>query len=266
MFATLRSRLSGFFFPDRIPPKPEITERLRVIEASQSQILELLQELTQDEIPRNTNRLFKISHSRTVLYLNDLLPQVYLTLVSVLQGVVLALLIDEFRFDYWESNVAIYGYMLSSLLIIAAFWFSYLSAMFDGRWPFHFLDTLLFFVLAATQAIAVRNVSDPSRWCASMMVMCLVIAFIYLRQVSLLRQMVASDLFEDPDEARIRIRGVRVIALLSIVAAGIAGAFIPVTASDPQNLVAASLAVAIPMVYIILAIRSTSRVGLDVIG
>ena len=99
-----------------------------------------------------------------MLFLNELLPQVYLTLVSVLQGVALAVLVDEFNFDF-AGNITTYGYIVSSFLIIVAYWHSYLNGIFDGRWPFRFIDTLLFFMAAATEAIAIRNVTSASQWC-----------------------------------------------------------------------------------------------------
>jgi hypothetical protein len=103
------------------------------LKANQVEILKTLAELKQDDIPRNTNRIYKISRGRNILFLNELLPQVYLTLVSVLEGVVLAVLVDQFSFDFWGNTPIIYAYFAASLLIIVAFWFSYLSAIFDGR-------------------------------------------------------------------------------------------------------------------------------------
>jgi len=266
MFPTLRSLISKLSRPSCYTLVPKIAAKVEELEASQSQILDLLRELNRDEVPRNASRIYKIGPRRTALYLNELLPQVYLTLVSVLQGVALAVLVDEFRFDYWESNPAVYAYYLSSLLIIVAFWYSYLNAVLDSRWPFHILDTLLHFVVAAAQAVAARNVSVPSQWCSSMAATCIIAAIIYLRQLPLLYQLKELDLFEDPSEICMRIRRGKIIVTFLAVSAGVALLFVPVTASDPQNVVAASLAVVLPTIYIIPIVRGATKFGVSAVG
>lgn len=244
----------------------DVITKLREIEVSQQQILQLIQEARRDDVPRNANRIYKIGSSRTVLFLNELLPQVYLTLVSVLQGVALAVLVDEFKFDFARSNITTYGYIISSFLIIVAFWHSYLNGIFDGRWPFRFIDTLLFFMAAATEAIAVRNVTSPSQWCLAIALTCVFVAVIYFRQVSLLAELVASGIFEDPNEGPLRIRSVRVYVIFFSIAAAIAFVFVPITATNPQNAIAPLLAIAIPVVYIVYVVRGATRFGVDAIG
>jgi hypothetical protein len=261
IFSFLRKR---FYLEPNV--NVEVAAKLREIESTQQQILQLIQEARRDDVPRNANRIYKIGSSRTVLFLNELLPQVYLTLVSVLQGVALAVLVDQFNFDFAGSNITTYGYIFSSFLIIVAFWHSYLNAIFDGRWPFRFIDTLLFFMAAATEAIAIRNVTSPSQWCLAIALMCVFVAVIYFRQVSLLAELVASGIFEDPNEGPLRIRSVRVYVLFFSIAAVMAFVFVPITATNPQNAIAPVLAIAIPVVYIVHAIRGAARFGVDAIG
>lgn len=248
------------------PPNTDVIAKLSAIESSQHQILQLIQESKRDEVPRNANRIYKIGSSRTALFLNEFLPQVYLTLISVLQGVALAVLVDEFSFDYTKTSITTYGYILSSFLIIVAFWHSYLSGIFDGRWPFRFIDTLLFFMAAATETIAIRNVTSPSLWCLAIASMCIVVAVIYFRQVSLLAELVTLGIFEDPNEGSLRIKSVRVLAVFFLIVAGIAFVFVPITASEPQNAIAPLLAMAIPVVYIAHVVRGGARFGVDAIG
>jgi hypothetical protein len=253
----------------RIPPDPSIQNietRLGDIETTQARILRVLEELKQDEIPRNANRIYKISNGRSVLFLNELLPQVYLTLVSVLQGVVLAVLVDKFSFDYWEDNPVIYFYMASSLLIVVAFWFSYLSAIFDGRWPFHIVDTFLFFTSATAQAVAVSHVDNPLRWCQAIIVMCIVVALIYIRQVPLLRELQSLDLFEDHTEVEKRIRSVWLMTVLFLTISIVAFYYLPIVALDPQNPIAATLVVVFPVIYMIYSVYNIRRMNLDNIG
>jgi hypothetical protein len=125
------------------------TQQDKKLNASINEALKSLKKMRRNEIPRNSNQIYKIGSARTTLFLNDFLPQVYLTLVSVLQGVALSALINEF--EYGLTSLVTYGYIISSFLIIVAFWHSYLSAIFDGRWPFRFVDTLLFFMAASAE-------------------------------------------------------------------------------------------------------------------
>lgn len=242
----------------------DIAAKLNSIETVQIEILRKLERTNLDEVPRNKNGIFKIGQSRTVLFLNDLLPQIYLTLVSVLQGVALAVLIDEFQLDFWDTNPVIYGYFIGSFLIIVAFWHSYLGSMIDGRWPFHFIDTLLFFLAATAEGLAIRHISTPPYWCLFIGVMCLVVSIIYFRQVPLLRQLVAADVFEDPREANPRIRACQRLALFFLFIAGIAFAFVYITSLHPTNLIAPLVSIVVPIAYILYS-RGPAGFRIDVI-
>jgi hypothetical protein len=251
-----RAFLSKLLSSQPQPSSEELLARLKNVEATQLQILNLLADLKRDDIPRNSNHLYKIGPARTALFLNDLLPEIYLTLVSVIQGIILAVLIDEFRLDYLMSNPAIYGYLISSFLIAAAFWYTYLTGVFTGRWPHHIIDTLLFFTAAIAEALAFRNVGTPSVWCAGIAVMTATVAVIYFRQAVILRRLVKADLYEDPTE--VKIKNVIVTAVGFLLFAAIAIFFVPITSFEPQNLVAPVVAVLIPVIYIFYIARVSS--------
>lgn len=244
--------------------KKSETQNDKKLNASVNEALKLLIEMRRNEIPRNLNQIYKISSARTTLFLNDFLPQVYLTLVSVLQGVALSALINEFK--YTSTSLVTYGYILSSFLIIVAFWHSYLSAIFDGRWPFRFVDTLLFFMAAGAETVAVQNVATPYYWCISIGVMCLIISVIYIRQVPLLTELIESDLFENPNEGALRIRAVKRLSIIFVGAAVIAFLFALITQEDPKNIIAPLIAIAVPIAYIGLVTRGANRFGVDAIG
>ncbi|HQV95110.1 MAG TPA: hypothetical protein PLF41_11640 [Anaerolineales bacterium] len=240
------------------------TQQDKKLNASINEALKSLKKMRRNEIPRNSNQIYKIGSARTTLFLNDFLPQVYLTLVSVLQGVALSALINEF--EYGLTSLVTYGYIISSFLIIVAFWHSYLSAIFDGRWPFRFVDTLLFFMAASAETIAVRNVDIPIYWCVSIGFMCLIISVIYFRQISLLTELVVSDLFEDPHEGASRIKAVKRLGVGFVVAAMTAFLFAFITQENPKNLFAPLVAIVIPISYIVLVTRGAARFGVDAIG
>jgi hypothetical protein len=255
--------LSHFFKP---ASDLQTTSQLKDIELTQHRILAILEDLKRDEVPRNANRIYKIGPARTTLFLNDLLPQVYLTLVSVLQGVALAVLIDQFRFDYVATRPTTYGYFLSSFLITVAFWHSYLNGIFVGRWPFRFIDTLLFFLAATAESIAFRHVAEPSFWCFSIGVMCLLVALIYFRQIPLMAELSTADVFEEPDESNHRNRSVRILGIFLLIGAGIAFIFSPITGANPQNIVAPWIAIALPVIYILYFLRGDAQSGVGAIG
>jgi hypothetical protein len=245
--------------------RDELATKLRNIEKTQLKMLKKLERLNLEEVPRNKSGIFKIGRSRTILFLNDLLPQIYLTLVSVLQGVALAVLIDQFEVEFWDSSPVLYGYFIGSFLIIVAFWHSYLSSILDGRWPFHFIDTLLFFLAAMAEGLGIRHISTPAYWCLFIGLMCLIVSLIYYRQVPLLRQLVHAEIFEDPSEAGPRIRGCQRLGLLFLLMAGIAFIFLPITVANPQNVIAPLIAIAAPIAYIFYA-RGRTGFQIDVIG
>ena len=266
MMSKIHSLLSRILGTTRHISDAQIEAMLMDLKTNQLEILETLAELKQDDVPRNANRIYKISRGRNILFLNELLPQVYLTLVSVLEGVVLAVLVDEFSFDVWENAPILYAYFVASLFIIVAFWFSYLSAIFDGRWPFHIIDTFLFFSAATAQAISVRYIGEPAHWCQAIIVMCIIVALIYLRQIPLLRKLRDLGLFEDPDEARKRLFSVTILTVFFLVIAAIAFLYLPVITSNPQDPIAAVLVIAFPATYMLYSIYNTKRMGLDDIG
>lgn len=261
----LRHCIKSKFFPTNQLPQDLVT-RFENIEANQKKILESLQAFENDNIPRNAKGIHKIGPTRTIYFFNNLLPSIYLNLVSVLQGVVLGLLIDEFSFDFWSSSPMTYAYLFSSFLIIIAFWYSYLSAIFDGRWPFHIYDTILFFSAASAQAVAVKHVATPSLWCFSMGIMTVIVGFIYLRQIRLVNELGKQETFQHPAQINIRVRGLRLLVIAFVVMSAAAFFFGSVTVANPETGIAAVLAILLPLIYIGFAVYSARSAELDVIA
>ncbi|MCL4872016.1 MAG: hypothetical protein KJ063_23900 [Anaerolineae bacterium] len=266
MLLGIRTLIARFLSRPHNPVTSDLNMRLETIEASQAEIMRMLQEFMQNEVPRNVNGIHQIGPARTVFFFNDLLPEVYLTLVSVLQGVTLAILIDEFSFDYWLNSPTTFAYLLASFLIIVAFWYSYLSAMFDGRWPFHLFDTILFFAAATAQAIAVKNVTRPHYWCIATAVMGFFVAIIYARQITLVRELAIQNTFQIPEEADTRILGLKFLTIAFILITVVSFLFAIITARNPDNMLAAFLANLIPAMYIWFAFRNAKEANLDAIA
>ena len=175
----------------------ELIESLKRLEATQLKILKQIDDFQLGKIPQNSNGVYKIGQARTVFFLNELIPQIYLTLVSVLQGVALAVLVDKFSLIFLNTALPSYGYAIASFLIIVAFWYSYLGAILDGRWPFRFVDTLLFFGVAIFKSLAVEYIATPWIWCLFIGLMCIIVVVIYGRQNWLIREATRLDLFEE---------------------------------------------------------------------
>jgi hypothetical protein len=105
----------------------------------------------------------KLGAKRVAFQLNTLLPQVNLTLISVLQGVALGVLVSQFTVVSPLSFPEILLY-LDSLILIAVIWHLYAAAFISFVWPFSALQTLLQFLPAAIESFALAFLSQPSVW------------------------------------------------------------------------------------------------------
>lgn len=104
----------------------------------------------------------KLGARKVALQLNTFLPQVHLTLVSVLQGVTLAILVGQFDPNQLLSSRTLL--FVDSLLVIAFIWFLYSWAFVAFQWPFSSWHTVLQFLLATLQSLAFASLSKPTMW------------------------------------------------------------------------------------------------------
>lgn len=112
----------------------------------------------QDDIPP-----LKIGAKRLAIQFSTLLPQVNLTLISVLQGMALGVLIGQFKTVSPLSFPEILFY-IDSVLVIAIIWHLYANAFLTFIWPFSGKHTLLQFALATVESFAFNSIANPALW------------------------------------------------------------------------------------------------------
>jgi len=105
----------------------------------------------------------KLGDKRLAFQLNMFLPQVHLTLISVLQGVALGVLIAQFGIVSPFSFPAMLLY-IDSVIGIALIWYLYANAFLTFLWPFSAMHILLQFLLAAFESLALAFISRPAIW------------------------------------------------------------------------------------------------------
>jgi hypothetical protein len=130
--------------------------------------------------------LIKLGAKRTVVQLNTFLPQIHLTLISVLQGLALGILIAqiESHFSITAENILLY---INSLLIIVLVWYLYSSVFVIFMWPLSFLHTLLQFCLTIAQSISFLFISEPGAWTIGIAITALIAGIIRFANTQIVR-------------------------------------------------------------------------------
>lgn len=130
------------------------------------------------------SQMLKLGAQRTAIQLTTFLPQIHLTLISVLQGLVLAIMIGEFR---WSGNFAYFLRSIDSLLIVVLVWYLYCFVFVIFVWPLLYWHTLLQFALAVAQSFAFLHISDSSVWTLGVAAICFIACLIRLTNTYLVR-------------------------------------------------------------------------------
>jgi hypothetical protein len=102
-----------------------------------------------------------IGPKRLAFQFGSLLPQVHLTLISVLQGVVLTVLIQQLD---QLTDIALISRAIASFMTIVLVWHLYANAFLTFIWPFLGVHTLLLFAFTAAEIYAFASIHDPLKW------------------------------------------------------------------------------------------------------
>ena len=121
--------------------------------------------------------LIKLSSKRTAVQLSTFLPQIHLTLVSVLQGFALSVLISQLEKEFPTSIQSVLLY-IDSLLIIVLVWYLYSAVFVVFISPLSFWHTLLQFLLTIAESISFLSITNPGAWTIGMAMMLFVTAAI----------------------------------------------------------------------------------------
>lgn len=99
---------------------------------------------------------------------NDIFASAYLTLVSIVQGLALALLVQgvtSVDFDHGDGIIwAFYGEATASGLALVLVYYMYVWFVLVARWPPSALDTLIPFLLGGCQAGVILSVGSGVQW------------------------------------------------------------------------------------------------------
>src|SRR5690242_13856101 len=99
--------------------------------------------------------------------LDSMIADIELTLVSIIQGVALAVLIDNARQVVAKFEFTAWPYVIAGLLIILVFWSrAVLHIITVIRWPLEFGHNFLYIACALVEAISFSQLARPARWFA----------------------------------------------------------------------------------------------------
>jgi hypothetical protein len=97
--------------------------------------------------------------------LDAMIVEIELTLVSIIQGVALAALIESSRDAITELKFAQWPYILAGLLVIFIFWSrAVLHIITLIRWPLEFGHNFLYIGCALIEAVTFAQLVTPANW------------------------------------------------------------------------------------------------------
>jgi hypothetical protein len=107
----------------------------------------------------------KFSAARSEL--DSMVREIELTLVSIIQGVALAVLIENADSVVSESRLFFWPYVVAALLVIFVFWSrAVLHIITVIRWPLEFGHNFLYIACALVEAVLFAQVGKPAAWFA----------------------------------------------------------------------------------------------------
>jgi hypothetical protein len=122
---------------------------------------------------QNEERPLHMTTARVIDALSFLVPQIYLTLTSILQGIALVALISNTRYFLKFDMATIFNSFLAnnfylphiaSLLIIVASWNQTTAATYLVNIPINSTTTLMRFLFCIAEVIAFTNVNSVGLW------------------------------------------------------------------------------------------------------
>jgi len=107
----------------------------------------------------------RLTQSRSDL--DEMIVGIELTLVSIIQGVALAVLIENARGIATLRQLALWPYVIAGLLTIFIFWSrAVLHVITVIRWPLEFAHNFLYIGCALVEAISFAQLAKPENWFA----------------------------------------------------------------------------------------------------
>lgn len=120
--------------------------------------------------------------------LDGMIVEIELTLVSIIQGVALAVLIENARGIATIRHIAAWPYVLAGLLTIFIFWSrAVLHIITVIRWPLEFAHNYLYIGCALIEAISLARIARPVSWFAFGAAFILMGWFLFVYDLRLIR-------------------------------------------------------------------------------
>ena len=127
--------------------------------------------------------------SFTIKELDSLVMTVELTLVSIVQGVALAVLAQAAVPAFTKLDAALWPYVASGLVIIMLFWSrSVLHTLTVIRWPLEFLHNFLYIASTLVETVVFTQLAAPLNWFALGVVYGFFIWFLFAADLRLIRR------------------------------------------------------------------------------
>lgn len=135
-----------------------------------------------NEVPRRLRKEARIQLDATV-------AGIELTLISIVQGLALAVLAASAVQPLVEWDWATWPYIATGLLAILIFWSRSLihTLSFIG-WPLEFGHTFFYFGATLVEAVALSQVADPERWYALNALYAVVVWGLYAYDLMIVRR------------------------------------------------------------------------------
>lgn len=127
--------------------------------------------------------------SFTIKELDSLVMTVELTLVSIVQGVALAVLAQAAVPAFTRLDAAQWPYVAAALVIIMLFWSrSVLHTLTVIRWPLEFLHNFLYIASTLVETIVFTQIASPLNWFALGVAYALFIWLLFAADLRLIRR------------------------------------------------------------------------------
>ncbi len=141
-------------------------------------------------MPDQTVKIRKLEAKRQ---LDSLVVNVELTLVSIIQGVALAVLTQNASASLASTRFGQWLYVMNGLLLIFLFWSrSVAHTITLIRWPLQFSHNFLYIACTLFQTITFTYIDDPLRWYAFNGVFAVVAWLLFVIDLRLIEQRQAS--------------------------------------------------------------------------
>lgn len=131
---------------------------------------------------------YKIGAKRFHRVLDSYYPSVYLTMMSIIQGVALATFVFKLASMYRNSDWLSIFYAASNFVLIIYVWLAYAVASLAYKWVPGWLDSFLPFAIGMLECTMILTVTRPDLWFLAIGFLCIVgtiehfDVYIHLRQ------------------------------------------------------------------------------------